>query len=64
VTPATDIRRAINEKMDAIKNSLARGSAGDYTQYQHTIGMLDGLEMGKEIAIEVMKSRFQIEEDD
>ena len=54
MTPATDIRRAINEKMDA----------GDYTQYQHTIGMLDGLEMGKEIAIEVMKSRFQIEEDD
>lgn len=61
---SSDIRHAINEYIEDLKNSLAKGGAGSYDSYQRIVGEIIGLEKGMELAIQVIAKRIESDEED
>ncbi len=60
----TDIRRGVEEKIKDVKNSLASGSASDYSEYRYIVGYLAGLSDGADISVEILNRRLKIDNDE
>jgi hypothetical protein len=60
----TDIRRGVEEKIKDVKNSLALGSASDYSEYRYIVGYLAGLSDGADISVEILNRRLKIDNDE
>lgn len=60
----SDIRAALQEKLDECKNSLANGCASSYSDYQHMVGYITGLEDAVELTIAVVTRNIEIDDED
>lgn len=59
----SDIRKQIQEQIDIQKNSLAYGAASTYSEYQHAVGYVAGLEDALAIAIDVLKQKVEFDDE-
>jgi hypothetical protein len=46
------------EKLRDTKNSLAYGNASNYDEYQHSVGVIEGIEWAKECLRYIVKHRI------
>lgn len=51
-----------DEKLRDMKNSLAYGNASNYDEYQHSVGVIEGVEWAKQYLKHVVKQRIYEEE--
>lgn len=60
----SDIRRGIEEKRNAVINSLASGTASDYSEYRYLVGYSDGLSNAIDIAIDIISKRLKLDDEE